>query len=71
MARELRTNSDGHISRLTVAAFQEFQPELLEDDERVFGRDPLRRRYTPLDEVPADAPTPWCKGNWDRNACPR
>lgn len=67
MARELRTNGDGHISGLTVAAFQEFAPEVLEDDERVFGRDPLRR-FIPIEEVPADAPTPFCKGNWDRNA---
>ena len=70
MARGLTTNGDGHISRLTMTAFQEFQPEVLEDDECVFGRDPLRR-FTPLDEVPDDAPTPWCKGNWDRNARPR
>lgn len=70
MARELRTHSDGHISGLTVTAFQEFAPELLEDDERVFGGDPLRR-FVPIEEVPADAPTPFCKGNWDRNARPR
>lgn len=71
MARELRTNDDGHISGgLTVAAFQEFAPEALEYDERVFGGDPLRR-FTPLDEVSADAPTPWCKGNWDLRAHPR
>ena len=41
--------------------------EALEDDELVFGRDPLRR-FTPLDEVPADAPTPWCRGSWAKNA---
>lgn len=70
MARELTVNGDGHIAELTVAAFQDFLPEVLEDDERVFGRDPLRR-FTPLEEIPADASTPFCKGNWDRNARPR
>lgn len=70
MARELTVNGDGHIAELTVAAFQEFAPEVLEDDERVFGRDPLRL-FTPLEEIPADAPSPWSKGNWDRNARPR
>ena len=68
--REFRTNGDGHISRLTVAAFQESQPEILEDDERVFGGDPLRR-FVPIEDVPDDVPTPWCKGNWDKNARPR
>jgi len=70
VARGLTTNGDGHISGLTMSAFQEFAPEALEDDERISGGDPLRR-YTSLDEVPADAPTPFCKGNWDRNARPR
>ena len=70
MARRLTTNGDGHISGLTVAAFQEFAPKALEDDERVFGGDPLRR-FTPLDEVPVDTPTPWCEGNWDLRARPR
>lgn len=67
MEKELAVNGDGHISRLTVATFQEFAPEALEDDERVFGGDPLRR-FVPIEEVPADAPTPFCKGNWGRNA---
>ena len=44
--------------------------EACEDDERVFGRDPLRQ-FVPIESVSADAPTPWCKGNWDRNARPR
>lgn len=70
MARELTVNGDGHISGLTVATFRDFLPEVLEDDERVFGGDPLRR-FVPIEEVPADAPTPWSKGNWDRNARPR
>ena len=65
MARGLTTNGDGHISGLTMAAFEEFSPETLEDDEHVSGRDPLRR-FTPLDEVPDDehAPSLWTKGSW-------
>lgn len=66
----LWSDGDGHIAKMTIVAFQDFQPEVLEDDERVFGRDPLRR-FVPLEEVPADAPTPWCAGNWACNARPR
>lgn len=44
--------------------------EAREDEERVFGGDPLRR-FTPLEEIPDDAPTPFCKGNWDLRARPR
>jgi hypothetical protein len=44
--------------------------EAREDDERVFGRDPLRR-FASLEEVPDDAPTAWCAGNWAKRARPR
>lgn len=70
MARGLTANGDGHISRLTVVAFQEFAPEVLEDDEYVFGGDPLRR-FVPIEEIPDSALTPWSKGNWDWDAHPR
>ena len=41
--------------------------EAREDDERVFGRDPLRQ-FTPIKEMPSGGPSPWCAGNWAKNA---
>ncbi len=66
--RELIFKED--FRELTLHVFQEFCPELLEDEERVFGGDPLRR-FTPIEEVPSDAPTAWCAGNWAKRARPR
>ena len=48
-------------------ASSEFTPEVDEEDERVFGRDPLRR-FVPLEDMPDDAPLPWTKRNWAKRA---
>ena len=66
--RELEFRTDG--TGLTMGIFQEFLPELLEDDERVFGGDPLRR-FTLLEEITDDVPDTWCAGNWAKRARPR
>ncbi len=63
--RQLATNKFGHLTGITLTAFDEFVPDVIETASDGAAR---TRRFITEEDVPNRSVSPWDRGSWARRA---